>query len=382
MQALLLIQNDKCLETLMKKVALGITCLALTGAAHADVTLYGLIDAGITYTNNQKGASNWQTASSVLQGDAWGLRSVEDLGGGLKSIAALESGFTLFDGTFMQGGRLFGRQAYVGLSNEWGTLTVGRQYDLIADFVIPVSSVPYLGVYSGHIQDNDNLQHTFRLNNAVKYISPDYAGFKFGGVYAFGNQAGAFATNRVWNVAAGYKHGPFSIAASYEYLGRPAGNTTGAVGMSGTTGSDYPPLPALYETGTIERQQIAAISGNYVVGKLTLGATYSHVRYDVTTSPVNVDNYELFSSYAFNPALYLTGAVSESTVKLVNTNQRPRYLTLSATLDYYLSKRTDVYTSASWQRAGGDAPNAALYSLTASSTTSQLAVRIGMRHHF
>ena len=74
----------------MKKIAFGITCLAFTGAAHATVTLYGLIDAGLTYTNNQKGSSNWQTASSVMQGDAWGLRVTEDLGGGLTSVAVVE----------------------------------------------------------------------------------------------------------------------------------------------------------------------------------------------------------------------------------------------------------------------------------------------------
>jgi predicted porin len=122
----------------------------------------------------------------------------------------------------------------------------------------------------------------------VKYISPSYGGFSFGGIYAFGNEAGSFATNRAWNVGASYKHGAFSIAAAYEALSQPAGNTTGAVGMSGTSGSDYPSLPALYETGTVLKQQIAVVSGNYQIGKFTVGATYSHVRFDVTTSPVKL----------------------------------------------------------------------------------------------
>lgn len=366
----------------MKKIAFGVACLALTGAAQASVTLYGLIDAGLTYTNNQKGSANWQTTSSVLQGDAWGLRVTEDLGGGLKSVAVLESGFNLFDGTFMQGGREFGRQAYVGLSNQWGTVSVGRQYDLIADFVIPVSSVPYLGVYSGHIQDNDNLQHTFRLNNAVKYISPTYGGFSFGGVYAFSNQAGAFANNRAWNVAASYKNGPIAIAAAYEHLSNPAGNTTGAVGMSGTAGSDYPSLPALYETGTVLKQQIAVVSGNYQIGNFTLGGTYSHVRFDVTTSPVNVDNFEAFGSYAASPTLFLTVALAQSNVKLADSGKKPKYQQVSGTLDYFLSKRTDVYTSMSFQHASGDAKVANLYTLAPSSTHNQVAVRIGLRHKF
>lgn len=366
----------------MKRMTIGIACLVVTGSAQASVTLYGLIDAGLTYTNNQKGSANWQTSSSVMQGDAWGLRVTEDLGGGLSTVAVIENGFNLFDGTFMQGGREFGRQAYIGLSNHYGTVTLGRQYDSIADFVIPVSSVPYLGVYSGHIQDNDNLQHTFRLSNTVKYISPNFRGFSFGGLYAFGNQAGAFATNRAWNVGASYKNGPLSIAAAYESLSQPAGNTTGAVGSSGGSGSDYPALPLLYEKGTVLKHQIAVASGNYVIGKITVGAAYSHVRFDMTTSPVTVNNFEVFGVFAASPALFLSLALAQSNVKLVDTGMEPKYKQVSSTIDYFLSKRTDVYTSVSYQHAGGDATVANLYSLPASSTPNQVAVRIGMRHKF
>jgi len=95
---------------------------ALTGVfatmAHAQssVTLYGLIDAGITYTNNQRGHSNWQETSGSVNGSRWGLRGAEDLGGGLKAIFTLENGFNINNGTLGQQSRMFGRQAYVGLS--------------------------------------------------------------------------------------------------------------------------------------------------------------------------------------------------------------------------------------------------------------------------
>jgi GBP family porin len=54
----------------LNKAAFGIACLVCAGGAHASVTLYGLINAGITYTNHQKGSSNFQASSSVLQDDA------------------------------------------------------------------------------------------------------------------------------------------------------------------------------------------------------------------------------------------------------------------------------------------------------------------------
>ena len=111
---------------------------ALTGvfatAAHAQssVTLYGLIDAGITYTNNQQGHSNWKATSGSVNGSRWGLRGSEDLGGGLKAIFTLENGFSIMNGTNGQGGREFGRQAFVGLSSDqFGAVTLGRQYDSV-----------------------------------------------------------------------------------------------------------------------------------------------------------------------------------------------------------------------------------------------------------
>ncbi|WP_335930065.1 porin [Paraburkholderia pallida] len=61
----------------------------------------------------------------------WGLRGKQDLGGGLSAVFVMESAFAPSQGTLNQGGRLFGRQAYVGLAGHWGTLTLGRQYSQI-----------------------------------------------------------------------------------------------------------------------------------------------------------------------------------------------------------------------------------------------------------
>src|SRR5690349_21444673 len=103
--------------------------LAVCGAAHADVssvTLYGLIDYGVNYQSNSAGGRILGGASGIMQGSRWGFKGVEDLGGGLSAIFQLENGFDLGKGTALQGGTLFGRQAYVGLSsNAYGTLTLG-----------------------------------------------------------------------------------------------------------------------------------------------------------------------------------------------------------------------------------------------------------------
>ncbi len=64
----------------MKRVALaGAAGLlaALPGIvqAQSSVTLYGIIDAGLAYTNNQRGASNVQATSGKLNGSRWGLKA-------------------------------------------------------------------------------------------------------------------------------------------------------------------------------------------------------------------------------------------------------------------------------------------------------------------
>src|SRR5689334_13059243 len=116
----------------MKKSLLALVALgAFAGAAHAQstVTLYGISDEGFMFNNNAKGKHLYSMASGVMQGSRWGLRGTEDLGGGLKAVFVLENGFDVNTGALKQGGLEFGRQAYVGLSSGFGTVTLGRQYD-------------------------------------------------------------------------------------------------------------------------------------------------------------------------------------------------------------------------------------------------------------
>ncbi|MFX7140466.1 porin, partial [Acinetobacter baumannii] len=67
--------------------------------AQSSVTLYGVADVGIEYLSNvpsPSGGSNLvRMSSGNMSTSRWGLRGTEDLGGGLKALFELESGFTL-----------------------------------------------------------------------------------------------------------------------------------------------------------------------------------------------------------------------------------------------------------------------------------------------
>lgn len=118
------------------------TCaLALcTGAyAQSTVTLYGTVDAGITYTSNQQftradgsvgSGHGWALTGGNLVPSRYGLVGVENLGGGMQAKFMLENSFYTGSGAFVQSGAQFNRQAWVGVAHErYGTLSLGRQYD-------------------------------------------------------------------------------------------------------------------------------------------------------------------------------------------------------------------------------------------------------------
>ncbi|CAB3684535.1 Outer membrane porin protein [Paraburkholderia sediminicola] len=374
---------------------------ALTGvfatAAHAQssVTLYGLIDAGITYTNNQHGHSNWQETSGSVNGSRWGLRGSEDLGGGLKAIFTLENGFGINDGTLKQGGREFGRQAFVGLtSDQFGAVTLGRQYDSMVDYVGPLAltGTQYGGTQFAHPFDNDNLNNSFRVNNSVKYQSVNYGGFKFGGMYGFSNQADGFANNRAYSAGASYNWGGLNLAAAYLQL-----NSNGATGAAaafnsgGAVSSD--------NTFFAARQQTWGAGANYAFGPATVGLVYSQTNLSGLAgigagasgqsagiggfggSSAHFQNFEANARYALTPAVSIAGSYTYTRASLAGT--RPHWNQFNLQTAYALSKRTDVYLQGEYQQVNENAiVDADINGLGASNNNKQIAVTAGLRHRF
>jgi general bacterial porin, GBP family len=374
---------------------------ALTGvfatAAHAQssVTLYGLIDAGITYTNNQHGHSNWQETSGSVNGSRWGLRGSEDLGGGLKAIFTLENGFGINDGTLKQGGREFGRQAFVGLtSDQFGSVTLGRQYDSMVDYVGPLAltGTQYGGTQFAHPFDNDNLNNSFRINNSVKYQSVNYGGFKFGALYGFSNQADGFANNRAYSAGASYNWGGLNLAAAYLQL-----NSNGATGAAaafnsgGAVSSD--------NTFFAGRQQTWGAGANYAFGPATFGLVYSQTNLGglagigagasgqtagiggFNGDSAHFQNFEANARYALTPAVSIAGSYTYTRASLAGT--RPHWNQFNLQTAYALSKRTDVYLQGEYQQVNeGAIVDADINGLGASGNNKQIAVTAGLRHRF
>ncbi|MFM0704410.1 porin [Paraburkholderia sediminicola] len=396
----------------MKKVAVPVACgllSAMSGFAHAQssVTLYGLVDAGVSYTNNQRGSSVFQMTSGRLNGSRWGLRGIEDLGGGLQAVFTLENGFAVTNGALAQGGRLFGRQAFVGLEKtDIGTLTLGRQYDPIAELVAPLAG-PGFWSPSTHIGDNDNFNTTYRVNNSLKFRSSRIAGFTVDTMYAFSNQAAGtagqgFGNNRMLGVAANYAWNSLTVAGGYVRLDHPnsASATSGAIGgATNTTGDDYSGAFFYGLNGGVVRQQIATGGVSYKFGPAVAGFVFSHsqLKY-VDGSSRKFSNYDVNIRYQLTPAVNLIGVYTFTDGRANNlpgtggATLKPMWHQFSLGVDYTLSKRTDVYISGEYQVAVGDASTrvgntyqnvaAIAYAAGPSTTNSQVAVFTGIRTKF
>ena len=175
------------MKTFLRIAAAGACLSALSlpaiAANAASVQLYGLIDTGMEFINHAPGGgTHTGFGSGNWYGSRWGLRGAEDLGGGLKTVFALESGFDIATGNSLQGKRLFGRQAYVGLSDRsWGELTLGRHNTLMIDWMSKFNP------YSNSSFGGKNLDPAFsdRMDNSIKYTTK-LGAVTLGAYYSFG----------------------------------------------------------------------------------------------------------------------------------------------------------------------------------------------------
>ncbi|CAM2198065.1 general bacterial porin, GBP family [Paraburkholderia kururiensis] len=364
----------------MKKIILASAALSLFSSmaqAQSSVTLYGLIDEGFDFTSNVGGERAYQMVSGIAQGSRWGLKGTEDLGGGLSAIFQLENGFDLNNGSLGQGNRMFGRQAYVGISSATaGTLTMGRQYDSVVDYVGPLTANgSWGGQFFSHPFDNDNTDNSFRINNSVKYTSHNYGGVQFGGLYGFSNDPGGTKTNRAWSAGGSYSNGPLNVGAAYLNVNKQARTTFGAV----TDGDPF---------ANAGWQRVAAAGVNFTMGLVTLGGVFSYTNvHNILGFPSMIfQNYEVNARYAVTPALSL-GAMYDYTHVRQGLESggvaKGHWHEGGAMADYALSKRTDLYAQVFYQQATGAAGPAWIVGTTgASSGDHQFVGRVGMRHRF
>ena len=206
----------------MKKSLIALAVLAASGAAMAQssVTLYGVLDTGLTYSKGEESVYGMTHVGGNVN-SRLGFRGVEDLGNGLKATFNLEAGMGVDDGNnYMDkdsNGMAFRRTSTVGLAGNFGEVRLGRmltssylavsRYDAFGDTGIGASlawNIPQTG-------------YAPRTENAISYTSPNFSGFKIGAEYGFGEQQKA-RDSRYFGMGATYDNGPLSLGLGYDRL--------------------------------------------------------------------------------------------------------------------------------------------------------------------
>lgn len=371
----------------MKKTRQSCAALALVASmqAHAQtatgasgVTLYGVIDAGVTYVSNEGGHSNLKFDDGILSPNLLGIKGSEDMGGGLQAVFDLVNQFAAGTGAIQPPDKgLFGRSAWVGVSsNQYGTLTLGNQYDFMTDALFfgrtdaamfvgglynfragPFTkiAIPYNPPYAGSF-DWDRMSGQ-TVTNSVKYQSPSVGGFRFGGLYGFGGVPGSFGSGDTVSAGLNYDHGPIALAAAYtevKYLQEGA------------------PEVGIRNWG---------VGARYDFGSLTATALVTTVRN--TANGGAIAQGEIGTTYLVTPSIQFGADYMYMKGNAFLDNNHAHQITAAA--DYFLSKRTTVYAEAVYQRANSGANaliSGVLDSDGSSSGPGQFLGRLGVETRF
>lgn len=358
----------------MKKSLLALAVLAaIAGAASAqtNLTIYGLIDAGIDHQSGGSTGSVNKLSSGMQNGSRLGFKGTEDLGGGMSALFQLENGFATDTGAALQGGALFGRQAFVGLKGDAGAVTAGRQYTAIYatlcgeidPFACGMTGTAGNLMSTGGTGGNGN---TARTDNSVKYATPVISGFNADLTYGFGEQAGNTSGARTIGGQMGYANGPLTVRLAY----------TNVNNVLATSSSKVTLLGGKYNFGPATVHLAYAVNKNAETGN-----TRSAPLPDARVLQADTRDLMVGVSVPCGANTFVASYIkkTDKTAAANDVNQ------IALGYTYALSKRTNLYTS--YARISNTVANnaAAGFYTVGNGTeggTGDRAFNFGVRHTF
>ncbi len=308
------------------------------GACAQSLTVFGVVDAAVEHVTRVGPAGSGLTRMPSLTGSVpsrIGFRGQEDLGGGLRAVFTIEQGFVPDTGGLSQGGRAFGRQAFVGVSGPWGTVSFGRQYTMLFWSILE-SDVLGPAIYgTGSL---DPYIPNARADNALAWRG-SFGGWMLGATYSFGRDAvnagnpagtncpGELAADakacREWSVLARYDAASWGVAWARDTIrggpGAFAGLSSAALSDTRVSANGYVKIGSIKTTlGVVRRRN---------------GASQSTPRSDLWYAGV---------VWSAAPALTLDGEL----LRLDYAGSTDRAWLLAARATYALSRRTALYATA------------------------------------
>jgi len=372
--------------------------------AQTNVTVYGVIDAGVRYSSGLglSGTSSPQAspantaglASGVDRSGRFGIKGSEDLGNGYQALFTLETDLyansgginpnlgTSKDPNAKTANYFFERQSTVGLAGPFGQVLFGRQQSALRDIIDGIDAIN--GRFTGF---NPNLQYTslnssglvaglvkspngasyntyygtgnpgndsmMRQDNAVKYIAQ--VGPVTGTlVYSLGGVAGSTGSGSTAQAALSYNNGPLLLSGAYQSMNN--------------------------DTDTLKLTAYTA-GGRYTIGSWQIAANYGSNTADrTTTTDIKTNIYSVGTTYAATPKVDLT--LGYYKVARYWTSDAKPDATINRVIgfaEYKLSKRTTTYLELDHNKWGGDPTQ---FQSSASNKVATNGVTVGIDHTF
>ena len=327
-------------------VAIGMASMMIPAHAQSSVQLYGIVDAWAGYLRVPGGTGAAQMGGGGLSTSFWGIGGHEDLGGGYRTLFAVEGFFRPQNGQYgsFNGDSFFSRNAYVGVESRHGTLTLGQQSSLLylqsaqfnpfyASFTFsPTINQLYagLGTYPSY-RTAQGIPGGTSWSNAVQYATSDIDGLVGRVMYAFGNRAGDDGAKKL-SAQGMFTRGALAVGATWQYL-----NFSSSPGDFGNL------VPGL------RSQSAAQLGVSYDAQVVKLFGEYTYVDNQVSASSYHVNMLQGGAAIPLGLGRVLVSYAFSRDNSPLNQTRR----TASVSYDYALSKRTDVYAGYMYDRFSG-----------------------------
>ncbi|TDY23103.1 putative porin [Paraburkholderia sp. BL6665CI2N2] len=371
------------------KLMVALAAMAFGAVAHAQssVTLYGSVDGGLLYQSTSA-ASFSPTAKDLgkiyrykdagIYSSFWGLKGVEDIGGGyavnFRLQGVLDTGtgkLGLSDTAGVPG--FFNQIATVGVSGPFGSINAGRQIApmIYAMAETDVRASQYFGsILSGWLGLNtaagwpgtstNGPIGALYDSNALVYRSPVFHGVSTELEYALGGVAGQPQGNT--RESAVLKYSGYGLRLSALYY----------------NGHDTNPGPTTVPTG-LNNNRYWYLGALYKYEGFSISGSYSNGSNPAHRNLVDLDLYSFGLGYRFAPDFQITGGLYYIKDKNTSANKS---LQIAAGAEYNLSKASVLYAQVGWVNNHGDMTQTITYGQPAAPGMGTTAAMIGMRHNF
>jgi predicted porin len=363
----------------------GASVFCAAAYAQSSIILYGIADVSVRYLSNANSANQGSVAlgNGAVTNSRWGITGKEDLGNGLRAIFRLENGFNQANGTFSDSQRLFNRGAYVGIESPYGTVTFGRQrnvlFDILADKYDPLT----VGNYFENGWLDYALGSGLFADNSIKYKG-SFSGFSVETLYSRGvnstsTGAGGFSGQLPGHLGAGtqygltvsYDAGPLSIGVAAQQTSDNSNNkqTVYNANATYTAGSLKGFVGYLYS-----KDNTGFVDTVLAQQPLTPGTDILKGSGRIDSAPFVGVTYQVSAPLALTGAAYYDH-ISNAAIGGGAVGSGNRY-TLVTLAEYAVSKRTYLYGTVDFNKVSGAA------AVELPGKNNQTGVALGMRHVF